>query len=437
MVRVESFSQNKQCHFLTTYCLACLIQNLYIDLVHFTSPSSGAVLTYDRESSQLLWQKEIESPIIAVYTVDCDSSNLISVPFNPIAPETLTRLKSETSQNNKPLSSKTFIGESNYGLYAVPTLVDELVMLISGDGSTPHPPLIEGPNKENDTPSTTTPPAFTTEKDDPPRPHSNSNVNSKFPALPNNDSFEKQDSVDEDFIMLGYYNTIEPTGKPPSMQIGQSSTSNHFDSLPAGQYNESHDLPGGFLTPGEQEKVVPHNNNLQLSDPVPLNTPPITTTDNKVSFPPFPIHQAQPPITPVMAEKTVKPIKIVFTTAAISVAITVIVIIAGTIGYRRFHPKYANKLNKQFEENKKKVSDSEEEPSSLVKKPKKSADGSVVSVGKISFYPSSVLGKGCEGTFVYKGKFEDRDVAVKRILPECFAFADREVGCIILNKLHK
>ncbi|NXF99613.1 ERN1 endoribonuclease, partial [Sakesphorus luctuosus] len=50
-----------------------------------------------------------------------------------------------------------------------------------------------------------------------------------------------------------------------------------------------------------------------------------------------------------------------------------------------------------------------------------------VIVGKISFNPKDVLGHGAEGTIVYRGTFDNRDVAVKRILPECFSFADREV----------
>uniref|UniRef100_A0A8C5R512 Serine/threonine-protein kinase/endoribonuclease IRE1 n=1 Tax=Leptobrachium leishanense TaxID=445787 RepID=A0A8C5R512_9ANUR len=50
-----------------------------------------------------------------------------------------------------------------------------------------------------------------------------------------------------------------------------------------------------------------------------------------------------------------------------------------------------------------------------------------VTIGKISFNPRDVLGHGAEGTIVYRGKFDNRDVAVKRILPECFSFADREV----------
>uniref|UniRef100_A0A8D0B6D6 Serine/threonine-protein kinase/endoribonuclease IRE1 n=1 Tax=Salvator merianae TaxID=96440 RepID=A0A8D0B6D6_SALMN len=56
-------------------------------------------------------------------------------------------------------------------------------------------------------------------------------------------------------------------------------------------------------------------------------------------------------------------------------------------------------------------------------------DGSTATivVGKISFNPKDVLGHGAEGTIVYRGTFDNRDVAVKRILPECFSFADREV----------
>uniref|UniRef100_A0A4W3K9Q0 Serine/threonine-protein kinase/endoribonuclease IRE1 n=1 Tax=Callorhinchus milii TaxID=7868 RepID=A0A4W3K9Q0_CALMI len=57
-------------------------------------------------------------------------------------------------------------------------------------------------------------------------------------------------------------------------------------------------------------------------------------------------------------------------------------------------------------------------------------DSNIVTVGKISFNPKDVLGHGAEGTIVFKGRFDDRSVAVKRILPECFSFADREV-CLL------
>ena len=52
----------------------------------------------------------------------------------------------------------------------------------------------------------------------------------------------------------------------------------------------------------------------------------------------------------------------------------------------------------------------------------------ILKVGKILFNPAAILGKGCDGTFVYKGLYDARDVAVKRLLPECFMVADREVA---------
>lgn len=50
-----------------------------------------------------------------------------------------------------------------------------------------------------------------------------------------------------------------------------------------------------------------------------------------------------------------------------------------------------------------------------------------IEVGKISFSPKEVLGHGAGGTFVFRGRFDGRCVAVKRILPESFTLADREV----------
>ncbi len=37
---------------------------------------------------------------------------------------------------------------------------------------------------------------------------------------------------------------------------------------------------------------------------------------------------------------------------------------------------------------------------------------------------------------VYRGRFDGRDVAVKRLLPECFSFADREVELLRESDLH-
>lgn len=316
--------------------------------------------TYEKEGGQLLWQKELESPIVAIYAVDCASSNLISIPFNPIAQETLSRVKSDAGESNKPLSLSTFIGEFEFGQYAFPTLADDSVLLVSADGNTQYLPLIEGPEKnENDTPIK-------------PNPSAHSNIGSldgRQPML-NNDS----ESDRQDFILYGYYNVPEPqpTDKSPTMQIGQMT--NHVGNLPPGQYNDSIlDLP-------IEIEGIPNNSNLDISDKVQLVGPQVS---HKVQFPPIQMPQGQP-ITPVNnVTPNVKPFKIVFTTAAISVAATLVVIIAGTITYRKLYPKRA----KASKVENKKTSDSEEEVSDVIKKQKKAADGSV-SVGKISFYPS-------------------------------------------------
>lgn len=60
-----------------------------------------------------------------------------------------------------------------------------------------------------------------------------------------------------------------------------------------------------------------------------------------------------------------------------------------------------------------------------------------IQVGKITFNSNEILGKGCEGTFVFKGSFEKRSVAVKRLLPDCFTLADREVALLRESDAHE
>uniref|UniRef100_A0A2K6CCC2 Serine/threonine-protein kinase/endoribonuclease IRE2 n=1 Tax=Macaca nemestrina TaxID=9545 RepID=A0A2K6CCC2_MACNE len=57
-------------------------------------------------------------------------------------------------------------------------------------------------------------------------------------------------------------------------------------------------------------------------------------------------------------------------------------------------------------------------------------------VGKISFNPKDVLGRGAGGTFVFRGQFEGRAVAVKRLLRECFGLVRREVQLLQESDRH-
>ncbi|XP_027195463.2 serine/threonine-protein kinase/endoribonuclease Ire1 [Dermatophagoides pteronyssinus] len=54
-----------------------------------------------------------------------------------------------------------------------------------------------------------------------------------------------------------------------------------------------------------------------------------------------------------------------------------------------------------------------------------------ISIGKITFNPSQIIGRGCAGTCVYKGLFEGKQkVAVKRIVSDCFRLANREIDLL-------
>uniref|UniRef100_A0A093V6J6 non-specific serine/threonine protein kinase n=1 Tax=Talaromyces marneffei PM1 TaxID=1077442 RepID=A0A093V6J6_TALMA len=56
-------------------------------------------------------------------------------------------------------------------------------------------------------------------------------------------------------------------------------------------------------------------------------------------------------------------------------------------------------------------------------------DGAI-RIGQLKVYTDTVLGHGSHGTIVYKGSFDGRDVAVKRMLVEFFDIASHEVGLL-------
>lgn len=57
-------------------------------------------------------------------------------------------------------------------------------------------------------------------------------------------------------------------------------------------------------------------------------------------------------------------------------------------------------------------------------------EGDSIEIGRIVYRPQQLLGRGCHGTCVFRGHFDDRPVAVKRILPDCYSLADREVDLL-------
>ncbi|PVH96520.1 kinase-like protein [Periconia macrospinosa] len=57
-------------------------------------------------------------------------------------------------------------------------------------------------------------------------------------------------------------------------------------------------------------------------------------------------------------------------------------------------------------------------------------------IGKLTIDFDRVLGNGSGGTFVFEGKWNDRDVAVKRMLPQYFGLAEQEVKLLRESDQH-
>ncbi|KAF2842666.1 kinase-like protein, partial [Patellaria atrata CBS 101060] len=55
---------------------------------------------------------------------------------------------------------------------------------------------------------------------------------------------------------------------------------------------------------------------------------------------------------------------------------------------------------------------------------------STVQINNLTIYTDDILGSGSGGTFVFRGSFEKREVAVKRMLPQYFELASQEVSLL-------
>ena len=68
------------------------------DLAHFTASSNGQVVTLDR-FGKILWNIDLNSPVIAVYTISEDG--LITIRFTSVSDSTLSLLLKKISVNPK------------------------------------------------------------------------------------------------------------------------------------------------------------------------------------------------------------------------------------------------------------------------------------------------------------------------------------------------
>jgi serine/threonine-protein kinase/endoribonuclease IRE1 len=304
-----------------------------------------------------------------------------------------------------------YVGEHEHGLFAVPSLVDEQTMMIS-PAQNGHL-LIEGPRNVDVPPEIDI--EVTTGK-------TGSNAKSGHPLFNQQQIPKDKSSV----LLFGYYQvpeypTVALSSNVAPFQLTTSQTMFPF------QVNEVKVIEG----PDTSDRNDTDNETVQMNESYnhkelmkgiknikQLNTTFIFSTEI-VSFL---NNQILPFSALTVQEIENKEMKLAF-----------IVFILTVIWFIRF-VKYQFKMwEKGFGRTSNSGSNSMSKGSvgsvsnyEITASPVELDDGTI-KVGNISFDPLNILGKGCEGTFVYKGKFDNRDVAVKRVLAACFSIADREV----------
>lgn len=385
------------------------------DLRHFTASSSGTAVTLDSRTGEVLWHRLFDSPVVALYTLKGEL--LQRAPFTSFAPETLEHLTGQLSDvswrnrflehGSKPTFYSTlYVGESQQGSFALTSLVDESTVTIAPRGQVL---MIEGPMKDEDE-------GRRPEIRQPVKPHQIPQHHQQHQPQPQQQEPQQNVSPVEGMtetrvstvaMIFGYHEVPEQsqTVISPARQIADNSG-------------------------GASSKVLPpHHPHVVL---------PPSKTDTK---------DGSPNDSSLMTKEGL----MAYIGEEYKFLVTVMLFLMTLVGALYYFPMRAEHsmkmlLQKQLEEQQRQLQMGGITPPNSnsnvmfpnIIHPVASTvlDSGHVQIGKITFDPKDILGHGCEGTFVYRGTFESRAVAVKRLLPECFSFADREVELLRESDQH-
>ncbi|XP_034663834.1 serine/threonine-protein kinase/endoribonuclease IRE1 [Drosophila subobscura] len=373
------------------------------EYIHLTTTTNGQIVTLDRKQGKFLWQRDLSSPVVAAFLLGPDG--LLSVPFTTLSDEAYQAILEESKTGNVntvKLFQSLYVGEHQSGLYALPSLVDKNTARIS---TTPPVKLLDGPVGEQ-----------------------NSNKETDPKTVYINDVLHEHAG-----IMLGHYNMpneghanlqLSPTPAGGKDVQSLATIDNYNDGYGLLANNEKNAADIGVQT--DPELVEMGINQRTNSNTINRTKTIILQNSNKVQafinewfmeHPSGKVHQI------------------------------LIVIVLGMIALFWYTCSTMRELQKQSENGSKTLAMTAEGTNGSGSKGSNGSNISAedlvdlgngqVRVGKISFNSNEVLGKGCEGTFVFKGSFEERSVAVKRLLPECFTFADREVALLRESDAHE
>ncbi|KAG0719877.1 Serine/threonine-protein kinase/endoribonuclease ire-1 [Chionoecetes opilio] len=368
------------------------------DLVHYTSTGEGSILTVDQRTGSLLWTLEMESPLVAMYLLGPDGG-LLTVPITTVAPQTLvhftrefmhlTQHSSDGSEGLliKKLSPTIYIGECSSGVYAVPALVDVNTATISHRGSRL---LLGGP-----------PGTQGTLKSQQSRPAS-----------------DAEEEKNPEVLLLGYYDIPESVQTElvktapgeigdEVIRLGITHEKNDSDRSTQDAATHRQDLLAVVWGGMEQMKR--------------LNVSFVTTGDMLVWL------------------GTIGRLVYLWGVADY-VNLLMVILTCGFVAIMIILYKQAQEYARLSQEMSSRRQGSQGSagsgsPGSITAVAEELHDGSI-SVGKIIFNPQKLLGKGCDGTFVFRGTFDGRAVAVKRVLPDCFSIANREVDLLRESDQH-
>lgn len=294
-------------------------------------------------------------------------------------------------------SQSLYVGEHIHGLYALPTLIDENTKTISSE---PLVKLLDGPVK---------------------------NGNPNLVYL--NTLMENTNDKNKNVVVLGHYQMPKvqeefklsiappkPAGLEKSSESGDTGR-RHNELIATNGGNENKAFEVNLNRKGSRGNIIP--------------PPPEPDRKSGSFFGRFQLHSPQEFMSDVYNRS-----KVWLNDQESKILKLLLIILCGLVVAMFWYVKIvANEMRNQSQSGSQTMTTGGKK-NGVFDELIELGDG-VNQVGKITFNTTAILGKGCEGTFVFRGTFEERDVAVKRLLPECFTLADREVTLLRESDAHE
>uniref|UniRef100_A0A182QMN2 non-specific serine/threonine protein kinase n=1 Tax=Anopheles farauti TaxID=69004 RepID=A0A182QMN2_9DIPT len=388
------------------------------EFLHLTSSSSGLTATFEQKKGTPMWQADLSSPVVAVFLLG--SEGLLSVPFQTVSDDVLQEINERAKSGNyddMKLFETLYIGEAGNNLYAIPSLVDKNTATLPSE---PTINLLGGPSKGRPSLS----------------------ENNRADSQSGHELISKASRLggkNENIIILGHYQTpktddrikldIVPSG---SASMGKGFWKHHeLSTMIVGG-------PPGVSLPklGNAQRNT-HTIGVQTDDPEEhdleygeLNE--TASTDSKGST----------NLIRALLSRLYLDTKLWLDAQPNKLPTILLITLFGMFIFGFWYINLQMKAlqesqgGSQSSNSNRSASNGSGGGGGSYSEPIDFGDGEI-RVGKINFNTQNVLGKGCEGTFVFRGMFEKREVAVKRILPGCFTLADREVTLLRESDAHE